>query len=781
MFGIGCLLVNSLLEIAIIAISLILCEIFINMSKIQGFCRTRYFFQKACKINICGLTITLIIGFVFSTCFGNIRLKEIYKYDNCSGVLIGTVRDEGEYKGSYWQYILGNNKINGEKIKSNILIRSKSKLNFGDRIKAAANFKLPTSIRNSGGYDYSKYLKTLDIYITAEIEDTSILQNFDVDLVRRISHMISYKVKEFSSKNLDVDEAGILNALIIGDESKISSETQSQYKKAGMIHLLVVSGGHIVFLIMMLEMILKLFNVSKKSSKYVTIIVIILYVFITGATPSIVRAGVACIIIKFSEIIGRENDGYTTLFLVLLLILIKNPFSIFSLSLQLSFFGVLGIMMLYAKIKEKLVFLPNFIADSLALTTSAFLFVTPIISYNFNTIYFSGFISNIFTLPLSGFIMMAGVILFIISFIFPFIVPFFMKIVSFGIYLMNLSAEFFANIDFLTYYTITPDKISIILYYILAVYIFAKKQDTSILQEKSLILYKRKLIKVRKEIGITILIVLLLISSFKKINIGRDVEVSVIDVGHGDSILIQIPCGKNILVDTGDSYVRGDMVYDSGKSTVVPYLLDKGIKTLDLLILTHFDSDHIGGYESILEVIDVKNLGISINSTKKSEYNRIIRIAKENNTKIKKLERGDTYAFGDTTIRFLLPEKVDKIENENNDSIVFLLEYKDKKVLFMGDLEKEGEELLMNLEKDLKIDILKVGHHGSITSSSKEFIEKTSPKIALISVGNRFSSIPGKEVLKRFSSIYTKVYRTDKNGEIKVKINDDRIKVETIY
>jgi len=781
MFSLGCLLVNNLLEIVFIAISLFLCEIFINMSKCREFCKTNVFLKKNCKINFFSLAVILVMGFVFASYFGNIRLKEIYKYDNSNGILIGTVKDKGVYKGSYWQYIVGNNKINGEKIKSNILVRSKSKLNFGDKISTIANFNLPAKIRNTGGFDYSNYLKTLGIYMTAEIQDTSVLAKLNINLIEKISYVISCKVKKFSNENLEDNKKGILNALIIGDESEISSKIEEQYKKAGMIHLLVVSGGHVVFLIMLLECFFKLFNVSKKSSKYITISVIILYIFITGATPSIVRAGVVCIILKISEIIGRENDGYTTLFFVLLLILLKNPFSIFSLSLQLSFLGVFGIVMLYPMIKEKLIFLPSFIADSLSLTTSAFLFVTPVIAYNFNTIYLSGFISNIFTLPLSGFIMMSGMILFIVYFVFPFIVPFFMKIVSFCIYLMNLSAEIFSNIDFLTYYTITPTKVSIVLYYLLVLCIFAKNQDTSMLEENSLMLYKRKLIRIRKEKIVISFIVLLLIFSAIKISINKDLEISVIDVGHGDSILIETPCGKNILVDTGDSYIRGDRVYDMGESTVVPYLLDKGIKTLDLLILTHLDSDHIGGYESILKVIDVKTLGISINSTKKEKYNEIIDMAKKGNIKIKSLKRGDTYAFGDTIIKILLPQKVDKVENENNDSIVFLLEHANKKALFVGDLEKEGEELLMDLEKDLKVDILKVGHHGSNTSSSKDFVEKTNPKIALISVGNRFPSVPGKEVLKRFSSIYTKVYRTDEKGEIKVKINRNTIKVETIY
>ena len=157
MFSIGCLLVNSLLEIAIFAISLILCEIFINMSKYRSFCRANSLLRKACRINFFALSIVLVVGFAFSCYFDNTRKLEVSRYDNCSGILIGTIMDSGEYTGSYWQYTLEKNKINEEKIKSNILVRSKDKLNFGDKIKTTAKFKLPTQIRNIGGFDYSKY------------------------------------------------------------------------------------------------------------------------------------------------------------------------------------------------------------------------------------------------------------------------------------------------------------------------------------------------------------------------------------------------------------------------------------------------------------------------------------------------------------------------------------------------------------------------------------------------------------------------------------------------
>ncbi len=739
------------------------------------------FAVKFAKIDFWLLAITFMAGVLFQLYFDNMRLDEIKEYDNVVVQLIGTVSNEGIDKETYYQYILKNNQINNEKIKSKILIKSKYPLTYGNKIKTTAKLKLPPGIRNKNGFDYAKYLKTQDIYITAEIQDTSVLQENDVNVIENISYQIRNKVKNFTKNTLNNEEAGILNALIIGDDTGISKDIEREYKESGMIHLLIVSGGHTVFLLILLKYILKFFNISRNKSKITCIVVIILYIFVTGETPSILRAGIACVIVIMGELIGRQNDGFTTLFFVLLLILIKNPNTVFSLSLQLSFMGVVGIMLAYTKISNKLLFIPKIISEPLSLTISAQLFVIPIIIYNFNVIYLSGFISNIFTMSLSGIIMMAGMILFIINlFIFPLVlIP--MKIVSILIKIMNYIAMFFSNINWLTYYTVTPNKISIILYYVLLIYVFAEKQDTSVFGVNLPILLKDIIMQKKlKRIIIIAVILIIICFNFIKLN-NENIQISVIDVGHGDSILITTKNNKNILIDTGDSYNYGGSSFDAGEKIIVPYLLKRGIKSLDMLILTHFDSDHIGGYRKISDVIDIRRLGISINSLKKEKYNEIVDIAKENFSEIKYLQRGNTFVFDGIKLKVLLPRKEENIENENNDSIVLLMEYKNKKVLFMGDLEEEGEKLLLKLERNLEADVLKAGHHGSSTSSTENFINKIKPKIALISVGNRFSSVPGKEVLKRLDSVYCKVYRTDKNGEITVNINENYLSVDTIY
>jgi len=776
----GIFICENILRIAIIAILFILCEILCYLSKKKGIYLFRNFYTKKIKLV---LFICFILGGIYFYNFNFFRIEEVRNFNGESKELIGIIRSEGEDKNSYQEYILKNNTIDGKKIKSDILLKANKKLQYGNKVKIKAGMALPIGARNENTFDYAKYLRTLNIYIVAEANDIITLSENNLSIVERFSFFIRNKVRKFTNETLDSTNAGILNALIIGDESQLEYLVEENYKKAGMLHLLVVSGGHTVFLIMLVKFICSFFYLSKNLSKALYIFTIFLYIFITGGTSSILRAGICIIIVIFAGLIGRENDSFTTLGLVAFILLINNPNTLYSLSFLLSFSGVIGIMICYPKIRERLVFLPTAILEPLSLTLAAQLFVTPIMIYSFNVIYWGGIISNILTLNLSGIIMMAGIVLFSLYLFVPPLVIFPMKIVELLISIMNKIAEAFSSIKWLIQYITSPNLISLGLYYIILIYSFTKRKKYN---EKSLIIIKHPKISiiVRKNFRKIIAfcgIISILILNIKIIDFDKSLKISMIDIGHGDSILITTPNDKKILIDTGDKYYKGEVISDMGEQVIIPYLLKKGIKNLDMLILTHMDSDHIGGYESVAKIIDIKTLGLSINSGKKDEYKKIKKIAKENKINIKSLKRGDTFKIDGINFKVLMPKKKDKIDEENNDSIVLLMEYENKKVLFMGDLEKEGERELLSLEKDIDIDVLKVGHHGSITSSTADFIEKTTPKVSLISVGNRFKSLPSKEVISRLDYTNSKVYRTDKNGEINVIINDGKISVKTTY
>jgi len=701
-FASGIFLGNSKLGIAEIAILFILCEICCYLSKrINIKCVLKLSQNKIFLLLGC-----MLFGTLFFRYYNFIRLSEIQMYDKEELEIIGVIEGDGIKKGTYWQYVLKDVCIDGKFIKSKILLKSKSEAEYGNFVKVKAEMEIPKGASNYNTFDYCKYLKTLNIYITAKSDKIDVLTKNKLNFVENISNMVRKKVKEFTLNTLEKTEAGILNALIIGDESSLEHKIESDYKKAGMLHLLVVSGGHTVFLIILLKKIVSFLGVSKNLSKILYILTILIYIVITGATPSILRAGLGLIIVIIASFLGRQNDTFTTMGTVAFILFINNPNILFSLSFLLSFGGVLGIIICYPKVSKRLNKIPKIIAEPLSLTISAQLFVTPITIYSFNIIYWGGIISNIFTLNLSGIIMMIGIILFILYLLIPPVVFFPMKLLSILVFIMNKIAGFFGKIDWLCQYVTTPNTFSIILYYMLLFYIFSEKRIINKTDENSLVVINNKFIsffiKKRKAIIVFAGIVSLLILNIKIIDFDKSLKIDVIDVGHGDSILITTPNNKHILIDTGDKYYQGDKISDAGEQTIIPYLLKQGIKKIDLIVLTHMDSDHIGGFQSISKAINVNTLAISTNSKQKEKYNFIKNTALDKNIKIRTLKRGDKFKVDNVEFDVLMPQKGEEITNENNDSIVLLMKHQGKKVLFMGDLEEEGGGKITRFRKKFR-------------------------------------------------------------------------------
>ena len=731
--------------------------------------------DKKYRLLILLTSISFLVGNGCIKVYDKIYLSEIEEYIGTNSKITGTVYDKLNEN----TYLIKDVIIDNKKIKSNIRLTSQN-LEYGDRISAFSTLKLPDLPRNSGGFNYRRYLKTQKIYLTAMAKETKIIGKNQLSFIEELSEKVREKVRKFIENTLDNRSSGILQALIIGDDRKIEEDIQEQYKKAGMIHLLVVSGGHVAFLVMLITYILEMINIGKNKRKYSLILMIIMYIFITGCTPSVLRAGIATIIIIISSLIGRQNDTLTTIGLVALLLILENPNVIYSLSFELSFLRALGILLGSPKLNKTMnKVLRHKISEAVSLTLSAQLFVSPITLYNFNTIYFGGVISNIFSMSLAGIIMMYGIILFPIYIAIP---PFGMilaKPLELLIKLMNLIANIFSNVPFLNYILPTPNILQIIIYYAVLFYIL--EIDERIFWKRISNLPKvyskkhyNKLISL--VCGVMSILIVILITNI----LPKPLEIAMIDVGHGDSILITTPHRKSILIDTGDSYISKGKKYDIGEKTVLPYLLDKGIGKIDLLVLSHLDSDHIGGFNSIINSLKVNKVGISINNLVKHKGKDIEKMIEKKSEKVY-LKKGKKFSIDGVNFTILSPNKKETVDDENNDSIVMLMEYEGVKALFMGDMESEAEEELLTQFNHLDIDILKAGHHGSITSTTESLIKATTPKIALISVGTRFESIPSDIVLNRLRSAYSKIYRTDKMGEVVVKIDNGKMYVETRY
>lgn len=249
-----------------------------------------------------------------------------------------------------------------------------------------------------------------------------------------------------------------------------------------------------------------------------------------------------------------------------------------------------------------------------------------------------------------------------------------------------------------------------------------------------------------------------------------------IDVGQGDCTLIKLDTNKTILVDGGEGSSDKS---DKGKNVLYPYLLDRKIDTIDYMIFSHFDSDHAGGLMYILENMKVKNVIIGIQNEDSYLYRKMIEIVKEKNINLIVIDNPKMLKIDDIYLDFIWPIKNKLIsENKlNNNSLVFRLIYKNIKIMFTGDIEIPAENVIVSEYKNnknrLKSDILKVAHHGSDTSTTKEFLELVNPKIALIGVGkNNSFNHPSEEVISRLEDLQIKIYRTDLMGEITIFINN---------
>ena len=538
--------------------------------------------------------------------------------------------------------------------------------------------------------------------------------------------------------------------MILGDTEDLSEELKTDFLDSNLYHILSVSGGQVSNIIIGITILFRLLKIHKKIMDVLCIVILIEFMFLTGLTPSIIRACIMCIISLISGLIIRRYDIANSLGISLLIILMNNPFAINSLSVLLSYFGFLGIIVLGSfTIKEVNKVIKNnilrYILNIVISSVAAQIFIFPIILYVFGTISLTFIFSNLLIIPLSTVITIIGLFILICP------LPIFGVVEQLIEITINI-VRFFSNIGISKIYCIIPNIKEIIIYYIMSIYLYYMLRRDYIYKIKH---FFRKYKKI-----IVLILVISIGSLFIYKNIPKDLYINFIDVGQGDSTLITTQYNKKILIDGGGSEFGS--TFDVGEKTLLPYLLKKKIHKLDYVIISHFDSDHVGGILTILEELNVKQVLIPKQVEYSENYNEFLNIIKKRTIKVKIVGEGNTINLDKNTyLDILWPEEKQITDNVlNNNSMIVRLCYKSFTMLFTGDIEEIAEQKLLqkyeNTEK-LTADILKVAHHGSKSSSITEFLEKVNPKIAVIGVGknNKFGH-PNAGVLDRLSMLRNK-------------------------
>lgn len=758
----------------VLFISLILLIFIIFEKKILKFIKSKkikaYYSVLNVHIKILIFLVILIVAFAqikyYEGIFEN-KYKNINEDDEIS--IIGTIVSDPQEKEYKTKYILKIDTINSNKKYKNTKVilytkKEKETLKYGDKIELVGNFKLAQERRNPGGFDYRFYLKTKKIYGIVTTKNTKRLKENNVNIISMIANKTANVIKNQSKKLLENKKACLLIGLLIGDTDEIDEETKEDFRNSNLTHMLAVSGLHVSYVLLAVNYIITKVKIHKKLSKIIVMLLILFFILVTGATPSVLRAGTMTIYLILGGIFYRRISVFSSLNLSLLVIIIMNPYCLFDVGLQLSYAGTIGIVYLYPIIKEKIYNKAN----SILITISANIVIIPIMLYNFNTISLTFFISNLLAGPIIGIIIILGFSIIIISLIFFPIANIFSKILNLLIILFLNTAKACANLPFSKIFIITPTLKFIFLYYCLLVFIIIKER----IQIRISIKLKNKVI--------AILIILVIINPIKYFsNIKQsNLKIYFVDVGQGDSTCIVTPKNKVILIDGGGN--SKDENYDIGKQTLLPYLLDKKINKIDYCIVSHFDSDHCGGLMYILKNLKVKNIIIGKQYEEYENYKEFIKIAKDKKINIRVVEAGEKITIEKNLyIDILWPINREKmvIQNAiNNNSLVFKLRYINFSMLFTGDIEEIAEKEILDKYKEntefLKSTILKVAHHGSKTSSTKEFINIVKPKYAVIGVGkdNKFGH-PSNVTIENLKTINTEIYRTDEMGEISINVN----------
>lgn len=595
--------------------------------------------------------------------------------------------------------------------------------NLGDKIRVSGVFKTPTHNTVFNLFNYKKYLLSKRIKL--------ISTDPKVKFIKRNSN-IFYELKRLIIKRIALCKTkGYLSAFVIGDTSLINENVKNSYRNIGISHLFSISGMHVgVFLFI----INKLF----KRSRFKGIIIflfLLTFLFLTNFTESLLR----CVAFIFLSWINKKfNLGYENILIIILaaaILFLINPYLIYNVGFLFSVIITFFIILSSEVLRER-----TYIPKNIIMSLVCFLASIPILSLSFFKVNLLTPIYNIIFVPIVSFLFFPFAL---IVFIFPFLD------VAYG-FLLNILECMILNLDKIKLFTfaLSKPKLIIVFVYYLLLFLVIKKDKRYIF----------------------LFLTILILNVNARFFIFTP-EIVFLDVGQGDSAIIILPKGKVVLIDTGGLYKKDGKIV---KNKTIPYLNSRGINQIEFVILTHGDYDHMGDAINLIWNFKVENVIFNVGEYNELELELIKTLEKKNISYYQNIE---SLNIGKDKLYFL---NTKDYEDENENSSVMYTEINNAKIIFMGDAGIKKEKDIIEKYNLADIDILKVGHHGSNTSSNKCFIDNIKPKTCLISVGknNRYGH-PKEKVLDILDD-YCDIYRTDINGSTKIKLNKNYYETKTI-
>lgn len=639
-----------------------------------------------------------------------------------------------------------------------LLISCRTKNTDSLRLKRAASVIIDGNIqefptrRNPGEFDYGRYLELQDIDGIVSAETVVVLDR----QAEKTLWMFVCRIQEYFYSIFDSlhsrRTAGFLKSLILGNRDELAEDIKDSFVTTGTIHILAVSGTHVGVVALIFYVLFTLLRLPSRGVFCASIVGLLLYMVVTGMSPSVVRATIMAVIILLGKCLERPANIYNSLAVAALLLLIADTRNLFSIGAQLSFAAVISIVFFYPRFtavlakwnpQSRIIEWLKGVYKLFAVSLAAQIGTLPFTAYYFGRISLVAFLANLVVVPLAGLLIILGFVELLIAPLSMTIAGCYGAVTDVVVGILFTIVEGGARVPFASVSLLQLAPVELVLYFLVAAGITMP----------------------RKTLKYTFLAFLLYFNwnVYSSLLSEQQHKVTAVfyDVGQGDACLLQLPADRFILIDAGPRIGASD----AGKRVLVPSFRQNNITHLQYLVITHPHDDHYGGMMSVVSAVTLDTLVLPQMKEYPENFGKLVAEIQQKGVAVKYVARGDQlYPHPLVRVYILHPDRDRRREkNLNNSSVVVKLVYRKESALFMGDAEREVEQALCRRYGDfLKASLLKVGHHGSTTSSGKDFVESVQPHFGVISVGekNKFGH-PSPAVLELYKERNVAIYRTD--------------------
>ncbi len=671
---------------------------------------------------------------------------------------------------------------------------------YGERLGIRGTIIEPRGMRNPGGFDYQFYLRSqgIDALIYTDISRVSNHGTGHTNFLAESAIRLRSDMAENIITALPSPSAELLVAILFGQRHYLPSEVEDNFRRAGAGHLMAVSGLHVGLVAALVLGLWSRLNLRGRLPLVVAIILVFAYAYLTGLRPSALRAAIMVSLALGAMLLDREHDLPTAVSFAAIVTLFVNPLLLFTIGFQLSYAATITIIYAYRPLEHLLSLLhtPRLLAGPLAITIAAQMGVLPICLYYFHYLPAGALLFNVLLLPLIAFIVGLGLAGAVVGQFFTAGGEILLWAVRPLLELM-MAITALAKADVFYHSVIPPGIVLLVVYYGLMGlglrFYYQGYYKIEVLKEVFSGSPGRRgynvITRIYRHKPVSFIIVgvaLAVIIIWSTILLpGQDpLRVTFVDVGQGAAALIETPCGMSIMVDAGGRPAYLGCPGEVGEKVVLPFLRQQGIKGLNLAVITHPHEDHFGGFIPLIESIPIEMVFVSQLHGGTEHYTALIENIFTTGVQVYEVKAGQTWLCCENLVLEVIHPQEKLLTGTrsdlNNNSIVFRIHYKAVTMLFTGDIEEEGANLLFRNDQCLVSDLLLIPHHGGYMESMPRLIEAVDPLVAVIQVGNNSFGHPHPFIISTLDEKGIPVYRNDLHGAVVIETDGTELEVTTL-